>query len=168
MESIPSKYLLLTDGQQFHLPFWTKEAASLQRLMDKQRMRHPQTQIPDVPSPDDLQMQFIHWLVERPAIPMLAAPANSEFYDDLYYARFTPEPNTGFFDEEYVSGKRPSFIQPNRQFEALNPSLRASPTYQEACTAVLTTAEEIEHHETRIYQEVYNPTSIRANIAHML
>jgi hypothetical protein len=129
VESNPAKYLLLTDGRQFRLPFWTKEAASLQRLMDKQRMRHPQAQIPDVPSPEDLQLQFIHWLLERPEIPMWAAPANAGFYDDRYYASFTPEPSTGFFDEEYVAGKRLSFIQPNRQLEALNPSLRASPTY---------------------------------------
>jgi hypothetical protein len=99
---------------------------------------------------------------------MLAAPANSGFYDDSYYARFTPEPSTGFFDEEYVFGKRSSFLQSNRQYEALNPSLRDSPTYQDVCTAALTTVDEIEYHEQRIYQEGYNPTAIRANIAHML
>ncbi len=131
-------------------------------------MRHPSAQIPEVPAPDDLQMQFFHWLLERPEIPMLAAPANSGFYDDNYYARFTPEPSTGFFDEEYVSGKRSSFVRPNREFMAVNPSLRASPTYQEVCTAVLTTVEDIEHHEQLIYQEGFSPNAIRANIAHML
>ncbi len=52
-------YLMITDGSQFRRPFWKKEAASLTKLMDKQRVRHPDFFIPNVPEPEDLQMQFI-------------------------------------------------------------------------------------------------------------
>ena len=79
-----------------------------------------------------------------------------------------PVHNTGFFDDEYVAGKRSSPKVGNQYHEALNPAGRASPSYSEVRAAALTTIKEIEHHEQRIYQEGYNPAAIRSHINHML
>ena len=51
---------------------------------------------------------------------------------------------------------------------ALNPATRASPTYHEVCTAILTTKAEIERHEERIYQVGYTPSAIRNRVNTML
>jgi hypothetical protein len=162
-----SEYLLITDGEQFRRPFWDREAKSLTKLMDKQRVRHPTYHVPTVPEPEELQMQFIQWVLERPTIPMLVAPANSGFYDEVYRAIPPTQHNTGFFDDEYVDGRRN--CSPAHEMLALNPASRApSPTYQEVNTAVLTTTDEIEHHETRIYQKGYTPSEIRNKITRLV
>jgi hypothetical protein len=136
--------------------------------MDKERARHPTFRVPSVPEPEDLQMQFIHWLLARPSIPMLAAPANSGFYDNVYRSH---PPQTGFFDDEYVDGKRSTNVGfPPRDLDLtpLNPARSASPTYHEVCTAILTTNAEIERHEERIYQVGYTPSAIRTRVESML
>ncbi len=113
-------------------------------------------------------MQFVKWLLERPTLPLLVAPASSGFYDDVYGYNpssltdsglydiygYTPsrlpnsEPNSGFFDEEYVAGKRTfGFLEENRGAgkrttptrrdslpNTLNPTRRASLTYHEVHT----------------------------------
>jgi hypothetical protein len=77
------------------------------------------------------------------------------------------KPNTGFFDEEYVSGLR-TYPARDRANTTLNPSQRASPTYQDVLTAQLTTLSDVYRHEERIYQPGYTPTAIKANITSML
>ena len=40
-EIAPRTYALITDGSQFRSPFWIKEAASLHKLLQKLKIRHP-------------------------------------------------------------------------------------------------------------------------------
>ncbi len=49
-----------------------------------------------------------------------------------------------------------------------NPLTRPELTYQEACTAELTTLSAVELHEQRLFQPGYTPTAIRNNILDML
>ena len=131
------EYVLVEDGSQFFKPFWTAEAASLEDMLRKLHARHPDVPVPHTPTPRELQLQFIKWLLARPHISPLASPASSGFYTDMFGVR--PQPGqrgsgffdehhasderairppstthqsplqkTGFFDEEYVSGKRPA------------------------------------------------------------
>ena len=108
-ESVPRTYALITDGRQFRSPFWIKEAASLNKLLQKLQVQHPQFEPKIVPPHDALQMQFVKWLLERPTLPLLVAPASSGFYDETY--GYTPprvppsEVNSGFFDDAYVAGR---------------------------------------------------------------
>jgi hypothetical protein len=75
---------------------------------------------------------------------------------------------TGFFDDEYVGGKRAALLSRDVSGSPLNPAQRASPTYHDVFSAELTTISQIERHEERIYQPGYTPTAIRANITAML
>lgn len=73
---------------------------------------------------------------------------------------------SGFFDEEYVAGKRT--VHRDSFPTTLNPARRAPLSYHEVYTAQLTTAAEIERHEQRLYQPGYTPSAIREQIQKML
>ena len=64
-EIAPRTYALITDGSQFRSPFWIKEAASLHKLLQKLKIRHPNYEPKTVPPHEELQMQFVKWLLER-------------------------------------------------------------------------------------------------------
>jgi hypothetical protein len=191
-EIAPRTYALITDGSQFRSPFWIKEAASLHKLLQKLKIRHPNYEPKTVPPHEELQMQFVKWLLERPTLPPLVAPASSGFYDEIYGYTPPPAQKSGFFDEEYVAGRRngpvhrDSFTQSgffDEEYAAgrrtgpvhrdgfahtLNPARRSTLTYHEVYTAQLTTAAEIERHEQRLYQPGYTPSDIRNHIQRML
>ena len=149
----PRTYALITDGSQFRSPFWIKEAAALHKLLQKLKVRHPEFEPKTVPPHEELQMQFVKWLLERPTLPLLVAPASSGFYDEIY--GYTPprlQNSSGFFDEEYVAGRRTGPVHRDSFANTLNPAHRSALTYHEAYTAQLTTAAEIDRHEQRLYQ----------------
>jgi hypothetical protein len=108
---VPTSHLLITNGSQLQIAFWERERRSLQRLMDKQQ-KAAKLYFAPVPSPEELQMQFIKWIGARPDLPPLISPASSGFYDDMYggmqpqYMNYPRQSGTGFFDEEYVGGQR--------------------------------------------------------------
>jgi hypothetical protein len=186
-----------------------------------------------IPTADELQIQFITWLLGHPELPLLVSPASSGFYnevwgllpggktvaqqndrqvrskaDDLnssideqhtdmegsfetpydptsakinlpindqhtdmegsfatpYDPTSATKPSTGFFDEDYVGGKRQIFVpeihkRPGyvaKHVLPINPACRPEMTYEEACyTATLTTTSDIEQHEARLYQPGY-------------
>jgi hypothetical protein len=75
--------------------------------MQKLEVRHPEFGPQPVPTPEDLQMQFIQWLLARPHIPPLAAPANSGFYDEVFgCGNRNALLKSNFFDDAYVAGQR--------------------------------------------------------------
>ncbi len=132
------------------------------------KIQHPQFEPKTVPPREELQMQFVKWLLERPTLPLLVASASSGFYDEVY--GYTPPRvvNSGFFDEEYVAGKRIAPTHRDSLANTLNPACRSALTYHEVYTAQLTTAAEIERHEQRLYQPGYTPSAIRDHIQKML
>jgi hypothetical protein len=142
---------------------------SLQKLMDKNHVRHPSFQLKPVPTPDELQIEFITWLLDRPQIPFLVAPANSGFYDEVY-GRAPPAKlgSVFFFDEEHVHGQRQFPLSYDSHQHTLNPAQRPEPTYHEVCVAELASAPDIDRHESRIYQPGYTPTAIRNNSQKLL
>ncbi len=167
----PKEYTLIEDGSQFGTAFWRDEAAVLTNFMQALHERHPHIPLRTIPSPEDLHMQFIQWIVNRPHIPPLAAPASSGFYDDIYggeHRATSTEPKSTFFDDAYVSGKLQAPVQRDNRATTLNPALRDPITYKDACTATLTTVAEIERHEKNIYQPGYTPTAIRDSIQRVL
>jgi hypothetical protein len=112
--SVSTSHLIITNGAQFRPAFWKRERKALQRLMDKQQKEF-QLYFAPVPDPEDLQMQFIKWILARPHLPPLISPASSGFYDDMYggsQPKYMINPDlsrqsgTRFFDEEYVAGQR--------------------------------------------------------------
>ena len=177
--NLPSKYTLITDGSLFQLSFWDAECQFLQTQIQRQLKARRLKNLPipsrRIPTAEELQVQYITWLLEQPAVPLLSSPISSGFYSAVWGcdAATTPyEPAsavaamegsssaTGFYDDEYVEGKR--------VIPTLNPAQRTSPTYQSVLTAQLTTVAEILRHEERIYHPGYTPTAIRANIVSML
>ena len=169
--NLPPNFTLITDGSQFRMPFWEAECQSLQdrirRQLNGQRMRD----IPSrrIPTADELQIQFVTWLLTQPHLPLLISPASSGFYSAVWGDTPAPSAGTGFFDEEYVSGKFQGPVHSSRiTHDSLNPSTRPELTYQEACTAELTTISAVELHEQRLFQPGYTPTAIRDNILVML
>ena len=161
-------YTLLTDGSQFQQSFWETEVQSLQDGLRRNFAGKANTPSRRIPTADELQIQFVTWLLEQPEVPLLVSPASSGFYEATYGNRPTPTAGTGFFDDEYVAGKRQHTISRDRQRNTLNPGLRTELTYQEACTAELTTIASVEHHERRLFQPGFTPTEIRGNILSML
>jgi hypothetical protein len=166
----PSReYALIEDGSQFFRVFWETEQLELSKIMDKRHARHPEFGVQPVPTPEDLQMQFIKWLLARPHIPPLAAPASSGFYDEVFNCgNRNASLNSNFFDDAYVTGQRRNLLCRDNDDSMLNPALHAFPSYNEVCTATLTSVSEIEHHERCIYQPGYTPRNIRTNIQRML
>ena len=168
-------YKEITDGSQFRKTFWNEELQSLQNALRRQSVGQTRRPSRRIPTADELQIQFVMWLLDRPELPMLVSPASSGFYDEVYgtHKPTTQKPTpsgTGFFDDEYVGGKR-IYNAPNVRdtlTTTLNPANRDSPSYNDVCTAELTTATDIERHETRIYQPGYTPKALRDNILHML
>ena len=175
--NLPSKYTLITDGSLFQLSFWDAECQFLQTQIQRQLKARRLKNLPipprRIPTAEELQGQYVTWLLEQPAVPLLSSPLSSGFYSAVwgFDAATTPyEPAraamegsssaTGFYDDEYVEGKR--------VIPTLNPAQRTSPTYQSVLTAQLTTIAEILRHEERIYHPGYTPTAIRANIVSML
>jgi hypothetical protein len=69
----PKEYTLIEDGSQFGTAFWREEAAALTKFMQELHERHPHIPLQTIPSPQDLHMQFIQWIVNKPHIPPLAA-----------------------------------------------------------------------------------------------
>ena len=226
----PFPYVLITDGSQFRartgpsLPFWEAELDALQNSFRAKFAQQPHIEPPSrrIPTVDELQVEFITWLLDQPLLPLQVSPASSGFYSVVYGcpvlrsnsqitsdlgamegSHKTPyepsgakmeqsdlgamegsgktpyEPSgatmeqsssvaTGFFDDEYVGGKRAALLSRDVSGSPLNPAQRASPTYHDVFSAELTTISQIERHEERIYQPGYTPTAIRANITAML
>ena len=176
VEEIPTTYTLITDGSQFRLPFWEAELHALQNQLRRQIARRPSIRPRTIPTADELQIQYVTWLLERPTLPLLLEPASSGFYETIYECHITPKPDTalsepkrgtGFFDEEYVGGLR-CHSPHDTSSTILNPAQRAVPSYQDVFTAQLTTLADVHRHEERIYQPGYTPTAIRDNITAML
>ena len=167
-DKTPAHVTLITDGSQFRKPFWEAEVQLLQDLIRRQYAGRKDILSRRIPTADELQIQFVTWLIDQPNLPLLSAPVSSGFYSAIYgICKPPPSSGTGFFDEEYVSGKCQRNM-PTVSRDGLNPATRPDLTYQEACTAELTTPASVAHHEKRLYLPGYTPTSIRNNIRTML
>ncbi len=165
VEEVSPQHVLITDGSQFRLPFWEAELNLLQNLLCRQFVDMKNKDIPPqrIPTADELQIQYVTWLLERPTLPILLAPASSGFYEDLYGCSMQPRPlttapqpssGTGFYDEEYVGGTRRHLARDTLS-ATINPAQRVSITYHEVFTAQLTTLSDVDRHEERIYQHGY-------------
>ena len=151
--SLPPNFTLITDGSQFRKPFWEAEVQSLQDFIRRQVVGVNVKDSPPrrIPTADELQIEFVTWLLAKPDLPLLVAPASSGFYSETYGYRI-PLPDvratsSGFYDEEYVAGKRT--LPRDSLVTTLNPAKRLALSYNEVYTAELTTAIEIERHERR-------------------
>ena len=169
-DAAPRTYDVITDGSQFCRPFWDAEVQTLQDRIRKQLQGRRMVDIPSrrIPTSEELQNQFIKWLLERPTLPLAVSPASSGFYDEVYGPIPTRVPTSGFFDEDYVAGRRTGPVHRDSFTNTVNPASRPVLTYHEVYTAQLTTAAEIERHEQRLYQPGYTPSEIRNNIQRML
>jgi hypothetical protein len=167
------QHVLITDGSQFGLPFWEAELDWLQEQFRRQFVGMRMRDIPSrrIPTADELQIQYVTWLLERPTFPLLLEPASSGFYEDVYGCSMpprlmptVPQPTsgTGFFDEEYIAGTRR--LNRDTLSTTVNPAQRGPTSYQDVFTAQLTTLSEVHRHEKRIYQPGYTPQEIRDNI----
>ena len=167
------QHVLITDGSQFGLPFWEAELDLLQEQFRRQFVGMRMRDIPSrrIPTADELQIQYVTWLLERPTFPLLLAPASSGFYEDVYGCSMpprlmptVPQPTsgTGFFDEEYIAGTRR--LNRDTLSTTVNPAQRGPTSYQDVFTAQLTTLSDVHRHEKRIYQPGYTPQEIRDNI----
>jgi hypothetical protein len=133
MEEDAPTFTLITDGSQFRIPFWDAEVQSLQDRIRRQLVGLKMDEIPSrrTPTSEELQMQFVQWLLEQPHLPLLVSPESSGFYDAVYGRQPKPDGGTGFFDDEYVSGKRKSSV-PTVSQDGLNPANRPELIYKEA------------------------------------
>ncbi len=61
-----STYTLITDGSQFKRSFWDAEVQSLQNLIQRQQVGRKEIPSRRIPTADELQIQFITWLVDQP------------------------------------------------------------------------------------------------------
>ena len=91
-ETAPPTPVIITDGSQFRLPFWEAELNSLQNLLRRQILRQPSRRPKTIPTADELQLQFVKWLLKRPELPLLVTPASSGFYEAVYGCSMQPPP----------------------------------------------------------------------------
>jgi hypothetical protein len=146
-DETPASVTLITDGSQFRTPFWNAEVQLLQDLIRRQYAGREDILPRRIPTADELQIQFVTWLLDQPNLPLLSAPASSGFYSAVYgICKPPPSSGTGFFDDEYILGKCQRTM-PTVSREGLNPATRPDLTYHVACTAELTTPASIAHHE---------------------
>ena len=83
-----AKYTLIKDGSLFQLSFWEAECQFLQTQIQRQlkdrRLKNLPIPSRRIPTAEELQVQYITWLLEQPAVPLLSSPLSSWFYSAVW------------------------------------------------------------------------------------